>query len=178
MVQPSAPLVEIGDPLDLQVVADLLSTDAVQIRPGAAVRIDGWGGTALQGKVTRVDPAGFLKISALGIEEQRVHTEIDFVDPPEKWSLLGHDYRVIVHVTSWPDDNVLTVPVAALFRKGDDWAVYVAKDARARTTLVQIGHRNSRVAEIKSGLSEGDRVVMHPSDRVSDGVAVRERDAE
>lgn len=178
MVQPGAPLVEIGDPLDLQVVADLLSTDAVQIRPGAAVRIDGWGGPTLQGKVTRVDPAGFLKVSALGIEEQRVHTEIDFVDPPEKWSQLGHDYRVIVHVTSWRDDNVLSVPVAALFRKGDDWAVYVANDARARTTLVQIGHRNSRVAEIKSGLSEGDRVVMHPSDRVSDGVAVRERDAE
>ncbi|TKB17087.1 MAG: HlyD family efflux transporter periplasmic adaptor subunit [Mesorhizobium sp.] len=175
MVQPGAPLVEIGDPLDLQVVADLLSTDAVQIRPGAAVRIDGWGGSALQGKVTRVDPAGFLKVSALGIEEQRVRTEIDFVDPPETWSQLGHDYRVIVHVTSWRDDNVLTVPVAALFRKGDDWAVYLAKNGRARTTVVKIGHRNSRVAEVESGLSEGDEVVLHPSDRVGDGIAVRER---
>ncbi|WP_245468223.1 HlyD family efflux transporter periplasmic adaptor subunit [Mesorhizobium sp. M1D.F.Ca.ET.043.01.1.1] len=178
MVQPGAPLVEIGDPLDLQVVADLLSTDAVQIKPGAAVRIDGWGGTALQGKVTRVDPAGFLKISALGIEEQRVHTEIDFVDPPEKWSQLGHDYRVIVHVTSWRDDNVLTVPVAALFRTGDDWAVYLAKAGRARTTVVKIGHRDNKMAEVESGLSEGDRVVLHPSDRVSDGIAVRERNAE
>ncbi|CDX25391.1 putative Secretion protein HlyD [Mesorhizobium sp. ORS 3324] len=175
MVQPGAPLVEIGDPHDVQVVADLLSTYAVQIRPGAAARIDGWGGAALQGKVTRVDPAGFLKVSALGIEEQRVHTEIDFVDPPEKWSQLGHEYRVIVHVTSWRDDNVLAVPVAALFRKGDDWAVYLAKDGRARTTVVKIGHRNSRVAEVESGLSEGDRVVLHPSDRVGEGVAVRDR---
>ncbi|WP_292269370.1 HlyD family efflux transporter periplasmic adaptor subunit [Mesorhizobium sp.] len=175
MVQPGAPLVEIGDPLELQVVADLLSTDAVQIRPGAAVRIDGWGGTALRGKVTRVDPAGFPKVSALGIEEQRVHTDIDFVDPPEKWSQLGHDYRVIVHVTSWRDDNVLTVPVAALFRMGDDWAVYLAKAGRARTTVVKIGHRDNKLAEVESGLSEGDRVVLHPSDRVGDGVAVRER---
>ncbi|MDG4880433.1 HlyD family efflux transporter periplasmic adaptor subunit [Mesorhizobium sp. WSM4884] len=178
MVQPGAPLVEIGDPLDLQVVADLLSTDAVQIRPGAAVRIDGWGGPTLQGKVTRVDPAGFLKVSALGIEEQRVHTEIDLVDPSEKWSQLGHDYRVIVHVTSWRDDNVLTVPVAALFRKGDDWAVYLAKDGRARATMVKVGHRDNKVAEVESGLSEGDRVVLHPSDRVDDGVAVRERNTE
>lgn len=175
MVQPGAPLVEIGDPLDLQVVADLLSTDAVQIRPGAAVRIDGWGGAALQGKVTRVDPAGFLKVSALGIEEQRVHTEIDIVDPADMWSQLGHDYRVIVHVTSWRDDHVLNVPVAALFRQGDDWAVYLAEAGRARTAVVKIGHRDNRMAEVESGLSEGDRVVLHPSDRVGDGVAVRER---
>ncbi|MDX8463400.1 efflux RND transporter periplasmic adaptor subunit [Mesorhizobium humile] len=178
MVQPGAPLVEIGDPLDLQVVADLLSTDAVQIKPGAPVLIDGWGGPALQGSVTRVDPAGFLKVSALGIEEQRVHTEINIVDPPEKWAQLGHDYRVIVHVTSWRDDNVVTVPVAALFRKGDDWAVYLLENGRARTTVVKIGHRNNRVAEVESGLSEGDRVVLHPSDRVGDGVALRERNAE
>ncbi|RUV66632.1 MAG: HlyD family efflux transporter periplasmic adaptor subunit [Mesorhizobium sp.] len=175
MVQAGAPLVEIGDPLDLQVVADLLSIDAVQIKPGAAVRIDGWGGEALNGKVTRVDPAGFLKVSALGIEEQRVHTEIDFVDPPEFWSALGHDYRVIVHVTSWQDENALTVPVAALFRQGDDWAVYVVKDGRARTSIVKIGQRNSRVAQIESGLAAGDRVVLHPSDRVADGARVQER---
>ncbi|WP_292112904.1 HlyD family efflux transporter periplasmic adaptor subunit [Mesorhizobium sp.] len=175
MVQPGAPLVEIGDPRDLEVAADLLSTDAVQIRPGAAVRIDGWGGPALQGKVTRVDPAGFLKVSALGIEEQRVHTEIDIVDPAEMWSQLGHDYRVIVHVTSWRDDNVLSVPVAALFRQGEDWAVYLAEAGRARTAVIKIGHRDSRMAEVESGLSEGDRVVLHPSDRVIDGVAVRER---
>lgn len=175
MVQAGAPLVEIGDPLDLHVVADLLSTDAVQIKPGASVLIDGWGGPTIQGKVTRIDPAGFLKVSALGIEEQRVHTEIDFVDPPEAWARLGHDYRVIVHVTNWRDDNALTVPVAALFRQGDDWAAFLVKDGRVRTTVIKIGQRNDRVAQVASGLSEGDRVVLRPSDRIVDGARVQER---
>lgn len=169
------PLIEIGDPLDLEVVAELLSTDAVRIKPGASVLIDGWGGPPIKGRVTRVDPAGFLKISALGIEEQRVQTIIDFVDPPSTWSQLGHEFRVNVHVTIWSADNVLTVPVSALFRKGDDWAVFAVRDGRARTTIVKIGQRNNRVAEVLSGLSAGDQVVMHPSDRVSDGVAVVER---
>ena len=95
-VLPSSPLIEVGDPFDLEVVAVLLSTDVVQIKPGSPVRIDGWGGSPIQARVTRVDPAGFLKVSALGIEEQRVRTTIDFVDPPEAWSRLGHEYRVIV----------------------------------------------------------------------------------
>jgi HlyD family secretion protein len=176
LVQAGAPLVEIGDPLDLEVVADLLSTDAVSIKPGASVYIDGWGGPSIEGKVSRVDPAGFLKVSALGIEEQRVRTEIEFVDPPEVWSQLGHDYRVIVHVTSWRDENALTVPVAALFRQGDDWAVFIVKDGRARVAVVKIGQRNNRVAQVGSGLSAGDRVVLHPSDRVTDGVNVTQRD--
>lgn len=170
------PLIEIGDPLDLEVVAELLSTDAVRIKPGASVRIDGWGGPPIKGRVTRVDPAGFLKISALGIEEQRVRTIIDLVDPPEVWSRLGHDFRVTVHVTIWNADDVLTVPVSALFRKGEEWAVFAVKDGRARTTVVQIGQRNNRVAEVLSGLSAGDAVVLHPSDRISDGVAVTERE--
>jgi HlyD family secretion protein len=177
VVPSGAPLIEIGDPLDMEVVADLLSTDAVQIKPGATVRIDGWGGPPIRGRVKRVDPAGFLKVSALGIEEQRVRTTIDFVDPPEAWSRLGHDYRVIVHVTVWNSENALTVPVGALFRKGDGWAVFSVRDGRARTTLVQIGHRNNRAAEVISGLAAGDRVVLHPSDRVSDGAAVAEREA-
>ncbi len=176
VVPSGAPLMEIGDPLDLEIVAELLSTDAVQIKSGAAVRIDGWGGSPIRGRVKRVDPAGFLKVSALGIEEQRVRTTIDFVDPPEAWSRLGHDYRVIVHVTVWDSENALTVPVGALFRKGDDWAVFSVKDGRARTTPVQIGHRNNRTAEVASGLAAGDRVVLHPSDRVSDGTAAAERE--
>jgi len=176
LVQAGAPLVEIGDPLDLRVVADLLSTDAVHIKPGASVHIDGWGGPSIEGKVTRVDPAGFLKVSALGIEEQRVRTEIDFVDPPEVWSQLGHDYRVIVHVTSWREENTLTVPVATLFRQGDDWAVFIVENGRAHTTVVKIGQRNNRMAQVESGLSAGDRVVLHPSDRVADDVTVTERD--
>jgi HlyD family secretion protein len=167
---------EIGDPLDLEIVADLLSTDAVQIQPGARVTIDGWGGPPIQGRVKRVDPAGFLKISALGIEEQRVHTTIDFVDPPDVWSRLGHDYRVVVHVAIWSGDNVLTVPVGALFRLGEDWAVFSVKDGQARATPVKIGHRNNRTGEVVSGLSDGDEVVLHPSDRVRDGGAVAERE--
>jgi HlyD family secretion protein len=139
VVPPGAPLIEIGDPLDLEVVADLLSTDAVRVKPGSPVRIDGWGGSPIRARVTRVDPAGFLKVSALGIEEQRVRTTIDLVDPPEKWSRLGHDYRVIVHVTIWNAQNVLSVPVGALFRKGEDWAVFSIKDGRARTTVSRSG---------------------------------------
>jgi HlyD family secretion protein len=176
VVLPGAPLLAIGDPLDLEVAADLLSTDAVQVKPGAPVRIDGWGGPVLRGRVTRVDPAGFVKVSALGIEEQRVQTVIDFVDRPEAWSALGHDFRVVVHVTIWSSDNALTVPVSALFRSGEDWAVFTVRDGRARTVPVRIGHRNSRQAEVQSGLASGDWVVLHPSDRIRDGVAVSERD--
>jgi HlyD family secretion protein len=176
IVQAGTPLLEIGDPLDLEIVADLLSTDAVQIKPGAPVRIDGWGGSAIRGRVTRVDPAGFLKVSALGIEEQRVRVTIDFVDPPEAWSSLGHDFRVVVHVTTWNAQDVLQVPVSALFRKGEDWAVFTVKNGRTRSTRIEIGHRNNRMAEIVAGLSEGDRVVLHPSDRISEGTSVSERE--
>ncbi|MFA6031287.1 MAG: HlyD family efflux transporter periplasmic adaptor subunit [Myxococcota bacterium] len=175
VVQAGVPLIEIGDPLDLEIVADLLSTDAVRIKQGAPVLIDNWGGPPIQGRVSRVDPAGFTKVSALGIEEQRVRTTIDFTDPPAKWSALGHDYRVIVHVTIWKAEGVLTVPVGALFRLGDDWAVFAVRDGRARATIIKVGQRNNRMAEVQSGLAAGDRVVLHPSDRVADGVTVVER---
>ena len=175
VVQPGAPLIEIGDPMDLDVIADLLSSDAVQISRGAPVRIDGWGGPPINGRVTRVDPAGFLKVSALGIEEQRVRVTVDLVDPPEVWSRLGHDYRVVVHVTTWSADDVPTVPVGALFRKGDDWAVFVVRDGRARVAPIKIGHRNNRAAEVLSGLAAGDEVVLHPSDRVSEATPVAAR---
>lgn len=175
VVPAGAPLIEIGNPRDLEVVADLLSTDAVQIKPGFAVRIDGWGGSPVQGRVKRVEPAGFLKVSALGIEEQRVRTTIDLVDPPAVWSSLGHDYRVTVHIVTWSTTAALTVPVGALFRDSERWAVFSVVNGRARTTPIQIGHRNSQVAEVISGLSEGDQVVLHPSDRISDGTSVSER---
>jgi HlyD family secretion protein len=177
VVAAGAPLLEIGDPLDLEVIADLLSTDAVQVKPGSHVRIDGWGGSPIKGRVTRVDPAGFNKVSALGIEEQRVRTTIDFAEAPEAWSRLGHDYRVIVHVTVWSTQEALTVPVGSLFRSRNDWAVYAVKGGRARTTTVKIRHRNAQVAEVVSGLMAGDQVVLHPSDRVRDGAAVSQREA-
>lgn len=175
VVQGGTPLIEIGDPVDLEVVADLLSSDAVQVQAGFPVRIDGWGGPSINGRVTRVDLAGFVKVSALGIEEQRVRTRIELVDPPETWSRLGHDYRVIVHITIWSGENVLTIPVSALFRIGEDWSVFVAKEGRARVANVGVGHRNNRVAEVVAGLSAGDRVILHPSDRISDGVEVTTR---
>jgi HlyD family secretion protein len=178
VVPAAAPLIELGDPLDLEITADLLSTDAVQVTAGAPVKIDGWGGPPIEGRVTRVDPAGFLKVSALGIEEQRVRTTIDFVDPPQIWSRLGHDYRVIVHVTVWKGEQVLRVPVGALFRKGNDWAVFALKNGHARTTAVRIGHRNNRSAEVLSGLAEGDQVVLHPSDRIKEASPVSQRRTE
>ncbi|MCA1451532.1 HlyD family efflux transporter periplasmic adaptor subunit, partial [Ensifer sp. IC3342] len=134
VVQAGAPLVQTGDPRDLEVVADFLSTEAVQIKTGAAVTIDGWGGPPLRGRVKRVDPAGFVKVSALGIEEQRVATVIDLVDPPESWTRLGHDFRVIVHVAIYESKDSLAIPVSALFRRGGDWAVFAVKDGRARAT--------------------------------------------
>ena len=176
VVQVGAPLLEIGDALDLEVVADLLSTDAVQIKPGFRVRIDGWGGSTVEGRVKRVEPAGFLKVSALGIEEQRVRVVIDFSDPPEMWSSLGHDYRVTVHIVIWASTGVLTVPVGSLFREGEDWAVFAVVNGRARVTPIKIGHRNSRFAQVISGLADGDGVVLHPSDRISDGTSVSKRE--
>jgi HlyD family secretion protein len=175
VVPAGTPLIAIGDPRDLEVIADLLSSDAVQISTGAAVRIDGWGGPPIRGRVSRIDPAGFLKVSALGIEEQRVRATIDLDDPPEVWARLGHDFRVIVHVTIWKADDALIVPLGALFRKGDDWAVFTLRDRRARAAVVQVGHRNTRSAEVLSGLSQGDEVVLHPSDRISDGASVAQR---
>ena len=174
-VLPGTPLVDIGNPLDLEIVADLLSTDAVQIKAGAAVRIDGWGGQPIKGKVVRVDPAGFLKVSALGIEEQRVRVTMDFVDPPDAWSKLGHDYRVVVHVTTWSASDALSVPVSALFRRGDQWTVFADQNGRAKAVPLQIGHRNNRLAGVVSGLAAGDRVVLHPSDRVIEGGRIAER---
>jgi HlyD family secretion protein len=176
VVPAGAPLVEIGDPLDLEIVADLLSTDAVQIKTGSHVQIDGWGGPPVKGRVARIDRAGFVKVSALGIEEQRVRAIIDFAEPPEAWSRLGHDFRVIVHVQVWSSDDVLNVPVSALFRKGGEWAVYRLDAGRVRATAIKLGRRNAQIAEVISGLSVADGVVLHPSDRVTDGARVAQRE--
>ena len=132
----------------------------------------------MQGRVKSVEPAGFMKVSALGIEEQRVKTIIDLVDPPEVWSALGHDFRVVVHIATWNAAKALVVPVGALFRAGDQWAVFVVQDGTAQTRPVEIGHRNNRIAEVLSGLRPGDQVVLHPSDRIKDRVAVVPRETQ
>lgn len=176
VVAAGTPLVEIGDPRDLEIVADLLSSDAVKVRPGQRVIIDQWGGGApLNGKVRRIEPYGFTKVSALGIEEQRVNVIIDFTDPPEDWQALAHGFQVEARIVLWEGADVLGVPVSALFRDGDTWAVFVADDGRARLRHVTIGRRNSFHAEVRGGLDAGERIILHPSDRVVDGIRVARR---
>jgi HlyD family secretion protein len=173
-----APLLEIGDPRALEIVVDLLSADAVQVQEGTSVRIEGWGGAQLDGRVYRVEPYGFTKVSALGIEEQRVNVLIDFEGPPEAWQRLGHGYRVEVRIVIWSAEDVLRVPIAALFRDGDDWQTFVLSDGVAERRSIRLGHYNNLAAEVRDGLREGDQVVLHPSDRVSEGTRIVERGQE
>lgn len=176
VIQAGTPILEIGDTGNLEIIVDLLSSDAVRIADGADARIENWGGPPLNAKVSRIDPAGFTKVSALGIEEQRVTVVLQMSDPNEDWISLGHDFRVFVRITEWAGENVLRVPLSALFRAGADWAVFRIEDGIARRTAVKIGHRNSRHAEILDGLNNGDRIILYPSDRVSDGILVFDRD--
>lgn len=171
-----APVMEIGDPGDLEVVAELLSSDAARISAGAAAVIDAWGdGPAVRGRVRQVEPYGFLKISALGVEEQRVNVIIDPVAPPAAWAAVGHGYRVEAAVTVWRSEAVLRTPVSALFRHQGQWAVFKVEGNRARLQRVGIGHNNGELAEVRAGLMPGERVVLHPGQSIADGVAVRIR---
>ncbi|UCH73923.1 MAG: HlyD family efflux transporter periplasmic adaptor subunit [Rhodospirillales bacterium] len=179
VVAAGAALVEVGDPRDLEIVVDLLSSDAVRIAEGAAVAIEEWGGgDALSGRVRHVEPTGFTKVSALGIEEQRVNVIIDFTDPSERWRNLGHGYRVEVRIVIWRGEDVLVLPLGAMFRDAGRWAVFVADGGRAHLRHIEVGHASHRFAEIIGGLSQGDRVVLHPSDLISDGVRVVPRSEE
>jgi HlyD family secretion protein len=176
LVPAGEPLVEIGDPGDLEIVADLLSTDAVRVQPGAAVVVDQWGGDrVLRARVRRIEPSGFTKISALGVEEQRVNVILDLEDPTDAWARLGDGYRVEVRVIVWEASDAVTVPTSALFRHGDDWAVFVVDAGRAWLTRVGIGQRSQTHAEVTAGLSPGQRVVLHPSDTLTDGARVTQR---
>jgi len=176
VVEAGQPLVEIGNPGELEIVVDFLSSDAVQIEPGQRAIVEEWGGgKALQGRVTRVEPYGFTKISALGIEEQRVNVVIDFTDPPERWSRLGHGFQVEVRVVLWEDDAVLKLPLTALFRDGDGWAVFTVDEGRARLQPVVIEHQADFEAEIIAGVSEGDVVIRYPDSHVAQGTMVRQR---
>jgi HlyD family secretion protein len=172
VVAAGTPLVEIGDPANLEILVELLSADAVKVRVGAKATVESWGGPAVPAEVVRVEPAGFTKISALGIEEQRVRTILGLRGSAEALARLGHDYRVLVRITVYEAGEVLRVPISALFRSGEQWAVFAVKAGRARITPIEIGHRNSSFAAVKHGLAAGAVVVLHPSDRVADGVRV------
>ena len=177
IVAAGEPLMEIADPSQLEIVSDYLSTDAVRIKPGQPVLIEQWGGDrALAGRVRRVEPYGFTKISALGVEEQRVNVVIDVEDVREAWEALGDGYRVEVRVVIWEEEDVPKVPTSSLFREGDAWAVYGVNLGRAVLTRVEIDHRNGLEAQIVSGLAAGDRVIAYPSDAITDGVEVVARE--
>lgn len=176
VVAAGEPLVEIADPAQLEIVSDLLSTDAVKVRAGQKVLIEQWGGDKpLTGVVRRVEPYGFTKVSALGVEEQRVNVIVDFEDPREAWKALGDGYRVEVRVVVWEREDVVKVPTSSLFRHGDDWALYVVEEGMAKRREIQLGERNGLEAEVIEGVESGTRVIIHPSDTISDGVGVVER---
>ncbi|MBX3699186.1 MAG: efflux RND transporter periplasmic adaptor subunit [Dokdonella sp.] len=167
------PLLEFGDPRDLNIEVDTLSQDAVSLTPGMAARVLRWGGDdALEARVTRIEPGGFTKISALGVEEQRTRVRLDFVSPYEQWRRLGDGYRVEVEFVLWHAEKVLQVPSSALFRDNGLWYAYRVEDGRARKVAVDVGHRAATATEVRAGLEASDSVVAHPDDRIDDGVRV------
>ena len=175
-VEIGAPLVTIGDPEDLELVADILSSDAVRLKPGNLAYVERWGGPdPLIAKLDRIDPQAYTKVSALGIEEQRVDAYFSLVSPIEERPSLGDGFAVFLRIVEWRADNILTVPLSAVFRAGDQWTVFVDDAQVARLQTVELGRRNGQTAEIMSGLSEGQRVVMHPSDEVRHGVSLIDR---
>jgi HlyD family secretion protein len=170
------PILEIGEPSRIEIVADFLSTDAVRIQPGAPVLVEGWGGSnPLTGRVRRIEPAGFMKVSALGVEEQRVNVLIDFDDTAAA-SRLGDGYRVEVRVVVWQADDVVKVPVGGLFRRGTDWATFSIEGERVTLQSVELGQRTDVDAQVVKGLSAGQTVVLHPPDTLTDGALIRVRD--
>jgi HlyD family secretion protein len=172
VVQPGTPIAELGDPGDLEIVIDLLSRDAVRVRPGAKAVIEGWGGGPLQAEVKRVDPAAFTKVSALGIEEQRVSIVLTPLGDKQAWSQLGHEFRVIARIAISATRDVVAAPLGALFRSGGNWAVYTVREGRAASVKVKIGERNADYAQVLSGLEPGQTVIIHPSDQIADGTRV------
>lgn len=172
VVQAGTALVELGDPAALEIVVDVLTSDAVSIEPGARVTIDAWGGPPLPARVRMVEPSAFTRLSALGVEEQRVNVVIDLDGAHADWATLGDGYRVEARIVVWEAADVLTVPASAVFRHDKSWAVYRIVDNKAVLTVVEIGHRNAQVVEIVSGIELPASVVQHPSDRIVDGVEV------
>jgi HlyD family secretion protein len=176
VVTPGTQILEIGDPADIEIEAEILSRDAVAIHPGDAVEVEQWGGeTPLKGRVRRIEPAAFTKISALGVEEQRVVVLTDLLDLPAAAKSLGDRYRVEVRVAVWHTDEALIVPAGALFREGNAWKTYVFREGTAKLTAIDAGHSDGRLTEVRSGLTAGDEVLLHPPDTVKEGTAVIKR---
>ena len=173
VVAAGEPLLEIGDPARLEVVVDLLSEDAVNVKPGARMIVDEWGGDhPLEAHVRRVDPSGYTKVSALGVEEQRVNVIADLDEAPPQ---LGDGYRVEARVVLWEGDGVLKIPASALFQNDERWSVFRVRNGRARLASVQVGHRNPFEVEITDGLAPGDTVIRYPTDKLADGARVNAR---
>lgn len=176
VVTPGSPLLEIGNPADLEIVIDVLSNEAVKIQPGDRVRIEQWGGELpLEANVRLVEPAAFTKISALGVEEQRVNVIAEFRDPPTDATRLGHAYRIEAAIIVWDEPAVLQVPNSALFRHQQQWATFVVENEIVVLRTVNVGQRNETSAEVISGLQEGEQVVVYPSDLVREGIRIKPR---
>jgi HlyD family secretion protein len=174
LVAGGEPLIEIGNPDGLEVMVDVLTTDAVKVEEDADVIIVGWGKEdRLLGRVRRVEPYGFTKVSALGIEEQRVNVLVDFESPTVAWERLGHGFRVETQIVTWRTEDALKVPLGAIFREGNEWAVFLANGNRAELRIIEVGHRNAREAEVLSGLEADDLVILHPTSSTVDGLAIQ-----
>jgi HlyD family secretion protein len=173
-VAQGTPLLEIGDPADLEVVVEMLSRDGAAIAAGARVVLEQWGGPRpLEGRVRLVEPAAFTKYSALGVEEQRVNVVVDITSPREEWLSLGDNFRVEARVVTWESDRVLKVPVSGLFRQDSAWAAYVVRGGRAALVPVQTGPAGGGEIAVTAGLQEGDEIILYPGDRIKDGQRVR-----
>jgi HlyD family secretion protein len=176
VVEAGTPLVEVGDPQALELVADVLSQDAVSLRPGMVARVVHWGGDKpLEAKVRHAEPAAFTRTSALGVDEQRVNVVLDIVAPPEQWRALGDGFAVEIEITLWSRPDVLKAPTSALFRDGTAWAAFVVRGGRAVTTHVEPGHRGALETEVVAGLEADDLVIVHPGASVRAGVRVAYR---
>lgn len=176
VVAAGTPIARIGNTSDMEIEVDLLSSDAVKVAPGADAYIEGWGGgEILKARVRRIDPSAFTKVSALGIEEQRVNVILDLLDPHPIWKALGNEYRVFVRILVWRGEDVVRVPLAALFRRGDQWSAFKVTGGTATTVPVSIDHRDQQFAEVTEGLAPDDVVILHPSDRIESGTAVEPR---
>ncbi len=169
-------LLVVGDIRSLEIETDVLSEDAVRIKPGMRVEFHRWGGeTPLQGQVRTVEPVGFTKVSALGVEEQRVLVISDITTDSAEWQDLGDGYRVEAEFILWESDAVLQIPASALFRFNDGWALFVMEDGKAIRRVVKVGKRNGLSAQILEGLAEGEKVITHPDNTIDDGVSVKPR---